>query len=796
MKINTFYNISIKKNYINQTNPIKNQADKKENRIEVMGYYYPHFNGLKQVVKEKISLVDITSKKQKLVKTLDDILATNKPVLSKEEIAAIMVKRTHNFMAHRRKKLESLRLQITGLKNDKISKPQERYNRGCRLMAELLSLKNQKPSFQLDEWLNQKPDENCDYELISLFKSAILNNEFDLKNVFIGYYMGLDTIKTIDELKEKYKGIKTPLTPIEVISAKISNTLNREFYENLEKSFQIKDSEESFLQMCRVLAPVLTEFSRNSKVNELEFVESFGAEISTNIFEKFLDIKAKFGDFKTIPKEINKKKIISMDEIDKKMLKIDFEKFVLSVIRQLYIEGKSLNDISYTENEVKIKLSELKNSDYKFEKVSEKIKKIIKDSLQIQETQRNYKLYNTNDFKNRLNYYAATHIGLNEAIYAKLSEFDSCRFVGEDIPNVTALLRELDRIQDRETDEETVIQKILDKNIAPHGTEKLKAQEEVETLKELEKEQAEALAKFKEEQEKALKLKFLRHDFDTAIQRLYEANLNSTAVICSKYYPNSLDENVIKNVYHIIKIVDDNIDSNKKNLANMILRKEIYQETLNEDGTSDIMQKALKFAENYPESDKEFNAGLYILSREIIEDYPNCLGIISEPEVVDKIMQKANENNDIAAKALSKYNLYKDLSADEKSSILVISKIFDRKNETENEVLEYIIKNDYINVDTVAKNLKGFSTPPTIGFEAKEAILDKYDFPNCLNYFISFEEALYQKARAKNSAGIKRLTGDITALYDYELKITGHTDRLFASKNDFRFDIYSPEGLH
>ena len=109
-------------------------------------------------------------------------------------------------------------------------------------------------------------------------------------------------------------------------------------------------------------------------------------------------------------------------------------------------------------------------------------------------------------------------------------------------------------------------------------------------------------------------------------------------------------------------------------------------------------------------------------------------------------MQKGNKNTDEATIALCKYNLYKDLNADERSSVLAISKIFDKENEIEYEVLEHIIKNNYINVDTVAKGVKGYSSPPTIGFEAKEAILDKYDFPNCMNYFIAFEKNLTQIA--------------------------------------------------
>ena len=49
----------------------------------------------------------------------------------------------------------------------------------------------------------------------------------------------------------------------------------------------------------------------------------------------------------------------------------------------------------------------------------------------------------------------------------------------------------------------------------------------------------------------------------------------------------------------------------------------------------------------------------------------------------------------------------------------------------------------------------------------------------------------------KGNSGIK-LTGrnNEKQKYKMEAKLAGHDDRLFSSKNDFYFDVFSPIGLH
>ena len=70
-------------------------------------------------------------------------------------------------------------------------------------------------------------------------------------------------------------------------------------------------------------------------------------------------------------------------------------------------------------------------------------------------------------------------------------------------------------------------------------------------------------------------------------------------------------------------------------------------------------------------------------------------------------------------------------------------------------------------------------------------------FPNCVQYLQDFEEALTSVASCFGYSGIKQIgRNDQTLLYKMELKLAGIADRLFSSKNDYIFDVYSDKGLH
>ena len=97
----------------------------------------------------------------------------------------------------------------------------------------------------------------------------------------------------------------------------------------------------------------------------------------------------------------------------------------------------------------------------------------------------------------------------------------------------------------------------------------------------------------------------------------------------------------------------------------------------------------------------------------------------------------------------------------------------------------------------IATNPENIKMPQiTISKISKEAILDKYKYPNCIEFFEAFENSMINFSDRSGSSGLKKVRPDRIVDYTMELKIKGYTDRLFSSNNDYVFDIYSDRGLH
>ena len=116
-------------------------------------------------------------------------------------------------------------------------------------------------------------------------------------------------------------------------------------------------------------------------------------------------------------------------------------------------------------------------------------------------------------------------------------------------------------------------------------------------------------------------------------------------------------------------------------------------------------------------------------------------------------------------------------------------------------ILKYIIENDYINTNTSVQinvnNKENENITATFAAKAKQEICNKYLYPVCLEYLEGFETALSSFSTEKGNSGIKRIKRNNKSLeYKIELKLAGHDDRLFSSKNDYCFDIFSDKGIH
>ena len=73
-----------------------------------------------------------------------------------------------------------------------------------------------------------------DNALISRFKVALLEENYNLDKVFNDYYSSLKDINNLEELHKVYPKIKLPTNPADVVAEKISGVLTRDFYEELD----------------------------------------------------------------------------------------------------------------------------------------------------------------------------------------------------------------------------------------------------------------------------------------------------------------------------------------------------------------------------------------------------------------------------------------------------------------------------------------------------------------------------------------------------------------------------------
>lgn len=764
--------------------------------IEYVSNYPIAFQGAQNINKTMTS--KISHEKSKFMKQINDILAQEIPVLTSKEKLNMVIKQVSNIIKVRNKRLKELEMDLNATINSPFLNQQQKNDRAAQLHKEY----NRLNKLKVEEPIDKEPSkDNYDFALINKFKTAILEDNFDLAKIEKEHYKGLANIDTVSKFKKKYPSIRIPANPKDVIIKKILNTLNRDFYFDLYSVF-IKENDEEmadkimffFQDYFNKLSEQFEDKTGDDLLNL--FCISVSAEILGNLEKKrfadnianSMEVKDKRyeDNFDSIP--VNRKdSIAKISENDKLLLDIDYDSYVLDTIKKLYLDNEKLNQIEYVEGDKKIKVSTIKSKEYQFEKIPEKMKRLISDAQKIQAMQRDYKNFTSAELKSRLTYYTATNIGEDDKIFNLIVDFDTCKFTDEDKIYLIKFLELLDKISDEKITIQEALDNIEKNKIHPRGTLKLN---EIERKK--------AKEKIQEEKQKLLALNNLRGEFNQIINSLYESDLSVVADKLIKYYPISLDENTIKETNKIIEIVkkslaSKNIDEVKQNIT----RWEIYHEYSKTDSEAEEYIKAVNYAQKFP-TELAQRAGQYLLNRELIETYPTSAKIVTNPVVFSKIMERFGNNKDLATIYLCKYEDYALMNDNEKGSILNLLKHFDYKNYDDRIILKNIIEEDYINNETILKaNENGQDLKVVIAPKAKKAILDKYKFPGCMDLFVSFEEALSMRARETGTAGIKKTGANNDALdHKMEVKIKGRTDRLFSSKNDYVFDIYSERGLH
>ena len=748
------------------------------------------FAGLNNITPKK---KNIEQEKHKLQKQINEILSTDVKDSDLDDMIMSSLSRALGKMRASLKRKKEILEELEALKENRTMSLQQKADIANRLRKEHNLLKKDKLTSKPQSKTTKTPDEKIDYKLVNKFKQSISENEFDLKKVYDQYYADLRDIKTVEELNKKYPKIKTPSNPKLVIAKKIEATLTRDFYEGIDDLFVADDKDKIFDYINGKVIDIVAKLAETSKVDEDYLYNNIAPSLCKIIVDRFSKIKLE-GSFNSVP-EFRKNKIPQITDTDLKLLSLDFDDFVLSVVRSLYLDSKKLNDIVYSNGSVSVPAGMLKDSEYKFEKVSEKIKKLISSAENIKQAQRDYKNFDKNELKNRLNYYVSKDMSNNEELLGYIINFDSCLFTKEDIEPMIRFLQELDMVYDGQKTLEQALETIRKDDLKPRGTER---QNEIER-KQLEQ-------KYKEEQKRIFELNRLKEEFDEAVNILYANNLNSIALICAEHRPENLQEKNVADAKYLISLIKENLTEyeqidNKKLVEAKITRWETFNTYKNEDSQNPIYKKALEYSKDNNGQIDVDKAGKYILNAEIVESYPESMNIVPNPDVLAKVMEKALYSKDVAIEALCKYDDYQDLSEADKTKILKILEIFDIKSSTDKAVLKNIVENEYVNTDTKVlsrmKENSGKNVTAYFAHEAKQQIIDKYKFPICLEYLAGFEDALSMFATERGTSGIKLTTkNNKSQEYAMEVKLMGHDDRLFSSKNDYRFDVFSEKGLH
>lgn len=782
------------KNYSPQNKSLKKENSKtdllQENRYNNINYSQIAFGAIYNVKQAKI--INIDSEKNKLLKTISEMLSSQTDNCAFEDLLINTLKTNLNTI---RAKLQRQKVILEELailsSNVKTMNSQQQLNKLNQLKKEFKLLNNNKLSFAPK---NEKTkDENLDYQLLNKFKNAILEENFNLKQVFLNHFNKLNNTTSIKDLNKNFPQIKVPQNPAYVIAKKIEAVLTRDFYEKLDQLYEKQDDKQLTKLTSSTIQNFINQIGEKFNVAPENITNKIAPYIKDLITTRYANSKVN-NCFSSIP-EVRKIKTPQITENDIKLLSVDFDDFVLSVLKKQYLESQKLNEIIYENGNTSIALNSIKEPEYKFEKISEKIKKIIKTADTLHNAQRDYDNFDIKQLKNRLNFYANSSLGDNEKLLELIIDFDTSSLEKEDKKYAIKFLQELDKISDSNKTIEESLNTITTEKITPRETEKLNEVERQQTAE-----------KIKLEQQNKFKLRKLKKDFDESINILYSNNLNNIANNCSKYRPENLDNKTIDAANYIIKVVKDNINTHtntidKKRIETNLIRWESYNFYKNNDNSSPIYKQAIKFAKEADGSINIDKAGKYIINTEIVKNYPQSLELVNTPEIFTRIIEKSGYDTENAVKYLCKYDDYQDLNTNEKTYLSELIKIFDAKDNIDKILLRYIIENDYIKTDTTVESIinnKGSeSINATISSKAKQQIYNKYKYPICVDYLKYFEDALSSFAGATGESGIKQMGRNNKALeHRIELKLKGHDDRLFSSRNDYYFDIFSDKGLH
>lgn len=631
-----------------------------------------------------------------------------------------------------------------------------------------------------------------DYNLLNKLYTAVANDDMNLDNVYKKYYSDLNKLSTLTEVKHIYPKLEIPSSPEEEIAKKIVGTFDKNFVEDFFNKIEDIPSEEAVDILINAIEEKIGLLSKDSNMDK-DFLTK---KLLTKTYLQFLIKSTDLGDtmdFRTFPTQAKPiKNIISQDE--KQLLQIDYDAYVIDVLKQLYIEGKKLPEISYQEGDTVLKPKAFSNSKYKFEKPNEKIKDIIRKALKIKQSERNYEKFDTEQFQNRLKYYGNSDIAENEEILERLIDFDSSQFTPEDKEALIPFLRILDDISDGKISQSEGIKLINEQNLKAHGTNKLNQTEKEKFTQEL----------IIERKRKA-EFKNYCKQFDNAVDLLYKNKLEEAGTICSAFRPQDNDESkeISNKILQTIQkyAINGEITQSKK-LDTEIKALSKYFELKLFDKNNPKLIAAENFTKKSYGFIDEVKAGQYIINKDIVDNFPTSLGTFT-PEyqgIVSTICQKYS-NEEATAKLIT-LNDYMLLPQNERLQITKILELFNISGENNDKtIIDTIVNDIYVKSSTVIKTTlnkdNSLFQDSEILPSAKEAIVKDKKFPLCLEYFEAFERSMTHAGQSKEDDGIQIIGSNNNALrklYKQEVKIS-KDERLYSTNGDYKFDVYKP-GLH
>ena len=283
-------------------------------------------------------------------------------------------------------------------------------------------------------------DENYDYELINKFKCAIQDNNFDLDKVFVEHYAPLENMQTADEIAKQYPTIKIPQNPVDIVAKKYTDVLTRDFYLAMNEFIDRGDitgvGKFIYQKFMEISKAADTKYKNTEYLQTQELLDTF-TKTATLVYKK-LKRENKYSTIPTVRNTI----VPALTQQDIDLLSIDYDFYVTTVIKAIYLRGIKPSHITYQENNRTINISDIKVPEYKFEKLSERVKKFISTAKEIKEGYRTYDKFSVEDFKERLNYYSTSEIANNDRILETILEFQESNLTDVDILHLKKLLAE------------------------------------------------------------------------------------------------------------------------------------------------------------------------------------------------------------------------------------------------------------------------------------------------------------------------------------------------------------------